>query len=90
MRERAQRLAVEVLAYLAGEPDQLQRFFDLTGASVDTLRQVAGTRAFQTSLLDFLASDEALLIAFAVHHGYDPGEVGRMCLSVSHEREAGS
>lgn len=80
------RLPAEVLTYLAADSARLMRFFDITGLDVATLRQAAGTPGFETSLLDYLGSDESLLRDFSALHGYDPADVdhARMVLAGPH------
>jgi|HubBroStandDraft_5_1064220.scaffolds.fasta_scaffold61222_3 hypothetical protein len=62
--DRAATLALEVLAFLAGSQPAMDRFVDLTGASRDSLRERADERDFLVSVLDFLLSDEELLVGF--------------------------
>jgi hypothetical protein len=62
--DRAATLALEALAFLAGSEAAMDRFVDLTGASRDSLRERADERDFLVSVLDFLLSDEELLIGF--------------------------
>ena len=62
--DRAATLALEALAFLAGSEPAMDRFVDLTGASRDSLRERADERDFLVSVLDFLLSDEELLIGF--------------------------
>lgn len=82
-RDLIDQMAVQALGFLADDPDRLGRFFDITGLTVQTLRQVAGTPSFDSSLLDYLGSDETLLRAFAEQNDYDPADVDatRMALS---------
>jgi hypothetical protein len=82
-RENVQAMAVEILTFLSEEPERLVRFFDLSGVSVETLRQVADTAGFRASLFDFIGSDEAMLLAFAARFDHDPAEVDRVRLSLS-------
>ena len=83
------RLPVEVLTYLAADPTRLGRFFNITGLDVPALRQSVGTPSFDSSLLDYLGSDESLLRDFAQQHGYDPADVDwvRMILAGPQESE---
>ncbi len=60
-------LAISALSFLAEEPGRLSRFLDLTGLSPGTLRQAAGDPRFLASVLDYLAGDESLLLAFAAN-----------------------
>jgi len=74
-REAAESLAVDVLGFLAGDTDRLERFLALTGLSPSDLRSAAGRPGFHAGLLDHLMGDEALLIAFADERGIAPGDV---------------
>lgn len=74
-KDLVDQMAVQVLGFLAQDPDRLGRFFDLTGLTLQSLRKAAGTPGFDSSLLDYLGSDEMLLRTFAEEHGYDPETV---------------
>ena len=62
--EGAEILALQALGWLAGEEDRLARFLGLSGLDLGTLRDVAGNRETQRAVLDFLLSDEHLLLDF--------------------------
>jgi hypothetical protein len=76
-RESAQALAIEVLAYLASDPTSLERFMSLSGLDVGDLRRAAAEPGFFIGVLDFLSSDEALLLSFAANAGRDPAAILR-------------
>ena len=76
--EMLDALAAEALTFLAGDPERLRRFLDITGLSVGTLRQAAAAPGFTASLLDYIAADERCLVAFAAESGRDPAELERM------------
>ena len=65
------QLCADALAYLAEEPSRLERFFDLTGLSVTTLRQAAATDGFVAQIVDYLTSDGDRLHAFAAAKDYE-------------------
>ena len=71
----AQALAVEALAFLGAEPERLGRFLSLTGLSPGTIRTAARDPGFLVAVLDHLAEDESLLLAFAGNAGLDPRAV---------------
>jgi len=48
----------------------------LTGLGPETIRQAAASPGFLAAVLDHIASDETLLMAFAANAGRDPAEVG--------------
>jgi hypothetical protein len=58
-------MAVEALAFLGRSPERLARFLDISGLRPDTLRAAAAEPGFFAGLMDYLVSDEELLVAFA-------------------------
>jgi uncharacterized protein DUF3572 len=76
-QDTARSLAVSALAFIAADSDRLARFLSLTGLGPDTLRSAAADPAFLSSVLDYLAADEGLLVAFADHAGLKPEDVLR-------------
>ena len=74
-RNAAESLAVQALSFLAGEPERLARFLALTGIGPDRIRAAAASPGFLTGVLDHLASDDALVTAFAAEAGIKPEEV---------------
>jgi hypothetical protein len=74
-RNAAEMLAVEALTFLASDAERLGRFLALTGISPAEIRTVARDPGFLAAVLEHLASDEKLLIAFADQAGRDATEV---------------
>ena len=68
-------MAVEALGWLASDPDRLARFVDVYGLGPVNLREAAASPGFFAAILAYLASDEALLVAFAGHSGRAPEAV---------------
>ncbi|AXS40874.1 DUF3572 domain-containing protein [Breoghania sp. L-A4] len=62
--EEAEIIAVEALGFLAREPEHLGRFLAVTGIGPHAIRDVAGEPGFLAGVLEFLMSDETLLLAF--------------------------
>ena len=62
--EGAEILALQALGWLAGDEDRLGRFLALSGLDPATLRDTAGGRDTARAVLDFLLSDEELLLDF--------------------------
>jgi hypothetical protein len=62
--EKAEILALEALAWLAGRPDDIGRFLALSGLEAADLRRAAGDRDLLGSLLDFLLANEPVLLDF--------------------------
>lgn len=76
-REDAETLAIEALAFLAAEEARLSRFMAITGYDLAGIKAEAGSAQFLAGVLDYLMSDESLLLVFASHGGVDPSALGR-------------
>jgi hypothetical protein len=63
-REGAEILALQALGWLAADPERIERFLALSGLDPATLRDVADSPDTQRAVLDFLLSDEAVLLDF--------------------------
>ncbi len=64
-KKASEMLAIDALAFLAGQPEALARFLALTGVGPHNLRTAAADPAFLAGVLDHFLSDEALLVVFA-------------------------
>ena len=82
-RPSLDEIAAEVLTFLAGDPERLRRFLDITGLSVATLRHAAAAPGFTASLLDYIAGDERCLLAFAAETGRDPAALAALRQSLA-------
>ena len=82
-REAAETIAAQALSFLAGEPERLTRFLAESGLDVARLRAAAQEPGFLAGVLDHLASDESLLIAFASEAGMTPADVDRARITLS-------
>jgi hypothetical protein len=76
-RDTAEILAIQALAFLAEEPEQLNRFLGMSGIDADDIRTAAREPAFLAGVLEHMLGDESLLIAFAESAGIEPGEIAR-------------
>jgi len=76
-RATAESLAIEGLTFLAAEHARFERFMALSGLDPDTLRVAAASPGFLAAVLDHLAGEEDLLLAFAMNRGIDPETVTR-------------
>jgi len=64
-REAAESMAIQALSYIASDGERLSRFLALTGIGPDEIRSAAAQPGFLIGVLEYLASDEALMIGFA-------------------------
>ena len=80
-REAAETIAAQGLAFLSAEPALLARFLALTGLQPADLKARLGSGEVLAAVLNFLAADESLLLAFAANHNVAPETIG-LALSV--------
>lgn len=76
-QEAATSLAITALGFIAGEPERLSRFLALTGIGAESIRAAAREPNFLLGVLDYLASDESLLLAFANQNEIAPQQVAQ-------------
>jgi hypothetical protein len=74
-REDAESIAIRALGFLAGDDSHMERFLALTGIGPGDIRAAASEPGFLAAVLDHVASDESLLLAFAANAGLAPGAV---------------
>jgi hypothetical protein len=74
-REDAESIAISALSHIAGDEERLQRFLAVTGLDPANLRSEAANLGFMSGILDYVCSDEALLIGFAAEHRLPPERV---------------
>lgn len=68
----AETLALRVLAFLLADPKQISRFLALTGSTPDELRTAGSSRELQIATLEYLLSDEGLLLTFCQEADVEP------------------
>ena len=84
-REQAEGLAIQALAFIAGDGERLGRFLAVTGIGPAEIRTAARESGFLIGVLDYMASDEQLIGAFAAEADLDPSDIqsGRVVLGGS-------
>lgn len=60
----AETIALQALAWLAADQDLLSRFLDASGAASGDLATGASDARFLGAVLDFVLTDDSLVIAF--------------------------
>ena len=63
-QDTAETIALQVLAWMAGDGELLPVFLASTGAAASDLSQRAGDAEFLGSVLDFLMMDDTWVMAF--------------------------
>ncbi|MFO1186811.1 MAG: DUF3572 domain-containing protein [Alphaproteobacteria bacterium] len=76
-REEAESLALQGLAFLAGDERRLGALLVQAGWTLAELRAQAGEPSVLAGVLDFLLADEKLLIAFSEETSVAPERITR-------------
>ena len=76
-REAAESLAIQALTFLGGDQERLARFLAVSGIGPQSIRSAARHAGFLAGVLEYLATDEALLLAFAAEAQVAPSEIDK-------------
>ncbi len=71
-KAQAETIALEGLAFLAGRQDDLERFLALAGIGTEELRQRAADPDMLRALVEFMLTDDALVLAFCSEQDIEP------------------
>jgi len=71
----ATEIAIRALTFMTSDASILSNFLDVTGWTPATLASPGSRAAILAASLDYLMSEEDLLLTFAANSGFDPGEV---------------
>ena len=74
-REVAEIVAIQALAFVAGDPERLGAFLAESGIGPDTLRSAAADPRFLAHVLDFVMRDDATVKAFAAASQLHPTNI---------------
>jgi hypothetical protein len=89
-RKEAEALAIQALTIIASDAERIGRFLAVTGIGPSEIRAAAREPGFLGGVLDYIASDERLIVDFASESGLDPADVERgraMLAGVPWERD---
>ncbi len=70
--QNAETIAAWGLLFLSSEQDRLERFMKLSGLSVAALKSSAHDRTTLAGILDYILSDDGLVLGFAEFAEIDP------------------
>lgn len=86
-KQAAEDFAIKAFSFIAQDPQILSLFFDITGLSVDSIRDAANSKDFLVGVMNFYSSNESLLISFCQNHNYNPESFGKAFALLSGEKE---
>ena len=87
--DEAERLALAALEFMSGDEERISRFLNLSGLDPGSLRKAAAEPGFLPGVLDYVAGDEALLLAFAETAGIAPERIGQARQLLSPQADSG-
>jgi hypothetical protein len=70
-QEAAESLAIQALAFIASDAERIGPFLAATGIGPDMIRAAARQPDFLRGVLDYMAGEDALLVAFANETGHN-------------------
>ena len=73
--EASEEIAIKALTFLSNDAELMGRFLSLSGLDPAQLRAVIGEPSFLAGLLDFMMTDDALLLSFVSNHALSPEDV---------------
>jgi hypothetical protein len=82
--EDAEAMAIQILSWLIGQPDLLNRFMALVGVDARSIRRAAAEPGFLAAVTGFVMAHEPTLLAFCEQSGVRAERV-----AASHHRLAG-
>jgi hypothetical protein len=74
-QQAAESLAIQALAFIAGDAARIGPFLAATGIGPDMIRAAAREPDFLAGVLDYMAADDALLVAFAAEAEINPFDI---------------
>ena len=81
--EEAETLAVAAFSAITGDEERMSRFMSISGLRPETIRQAAESSRFFAAILEYVVSDEPLLIALATELGVRPERLMAAHLALS-------
>ena len=81
----AEGIAIQALSFIAGDGERLGRFLAATGLGPSEIRAASRQPGFLAGVLEYLASDERLVAAFAVEAGYQPADIAKAHVALGGE-----
>lgn len=65
-------MAIDILSFIASEEQHLRKFILVTGLEPSSIRSEANSTDFLIGVLDFIMSDDSMLLVFSAHKNVDP------------------
>ena len=83
--EAAEGIAIQALSFIAGDGERLGRFLAATGIGPSEIRAASRQPGFLAGVLEYLASDERLAVAFTSEVGCPPADIAKAHVALGGE-----
>ena len=80
--EAVESLAIEALTLIAADPALTSNFMTLSGFEAGSLRMAAQRPHFLAGVLDYVMTDERLILDLSAATGYRPETIAAACRSL--------
>lgn len=74
--DEAELISITALAFLAEDTERMAQFLNVTGLDADSLRDRVRNHKFLAEILNYLLTDESLLLVFCSNSGIEPSLIG--------------
>jgi Protein of unknown function (DUF3572) len=71
----AEAIAIQALAFLAGDVGRMERFLSLTGIGPDDLRRAGDDGSILAGVLEYILGDEPQLLEFTANASLPPEQI---------------
>ncbi|MEW7006889.1 DUF3572 domain-containing protein [Lentilitoribacter sp. EG35] len=75
--EKAESIAIDVLSWIATDPELFNRFVDLSGLDPSQIREAAQEQGFLAGVLGFIMNHEPTLLNYCSAQNERPEDVAR-------------
>lgn len=83
-REKAEKIAVSALSFIAADAELLPRFLALTGIEAREIRQAAAEPGFLAGVLQFILAHEPTVMRFSEASGIAPETIAAAPAALPH------
>lgn len=74
-KDRAETIALQALAFLASEPEEIERFLYASGLDIADLRDKAGEPDLLRAVLDFILADDTRVTGLCQELNINPRDI---------------
>ena len=82
-QKSAENTTLSMFRFIASEPEHFSRFANITGVEISDLAEIAGNKTFLAAVVDFLMSDESLLLSFCENNNTAPETIHKVRFALS-------